>query len=157
MYPYCKFRQPSAGCLQQTGASQRTSGGEAAMATGVPRFGSIVFDCPDPRTLAEFYARLLEWPVPEPDPDGGWVSLANPGGAVGLSFQRVEEEYREPRWPTQEVPQQLHLDLEVDDLEAAHARAVELGARVLDDQGMKPTGFRVYADPAGHPFCLFRD
>jgi hypothetical protein len=128
------------------------------MASAVPRIASIVLDCPDPRALADFYAGMLEWPPdPNPDPDGGWVSLTNPEGGIGLSFQRVEEEYRAPRWPSQQVPQQLHLDVSVDDLDAGHGRALELGARVLDDQGMKPTGFRVYADPAGHPFCLFKD
>ena len=127
------------------------------MAAAIPRIGSVVLDCPDPRALADFYARLLDWPPdPEADEDGGWVSLTNPHGGAGLSFQRADD-YRAPRWPDPSAPQQLHLDLEVDDLEAAHQRALELGARLLDDQGLKPTGFRVYADPAGHPFCLFHD
>ncbi len=119
------------------------------------RIGSIVFDCPDPRALADFYARLLGWP-PASDSDDEWVDLANPDGGVGLSFQRADN-YRTPTWPDPEVQQQLHLDLRVDDLDAAQARALEIGARLLDDQGMKKTGFRVYADPAGHPFCLCRD
>ena len=127
------------------------------MSATTARIGSVVLDCPDPRALADFYSELLGWPRdPEPDPDDGWVELANPDGGAGLSFQRADN-YRTPTWPDPEVQQQLHLDLGVDDLDAAQARALELGARLLDDQGMKNTGFRVYADPAGHPFCLCRN
>jgi predicted enzyme related to lactoylglutathione lyase len=114
-----------------------------------PRLGAIVLDCPRPEELAEFYAALLDWPAPEPDPDGSWVDLTGPGG-VRVSFQRVDG-YRAPDWPGQVVPQQFHLDLDVDDLEAGHERALELGAKLLDSE---PETFRVYADPAGHPFCL---
>ncbi|OZM70185.1 glyoxalase [Amycolatopsis antarctica] len=115
----------------------------------VPTLGGIVLDCPDPEALAGFYARLLEWPVPATsDPD--WVSLTNPLGGPLLEFQRVAD-YRPPGWPEPDRPQQFHLDLTVTDLPAAHERALTLGARLLDDQ---PETFRVYADPAGHPFCL---
>jgi catechol 2,3-dioxygenase-like lactoylglutathione lyase family enzyme len=109
----------------------------------VPALGVTVLDCPDPNALAGFYARLLDWPAPEPGVD--WVDL---GGK--LAFQRVPD-FTPPTWPTGDRPQQLHLDLTVDDLEAAHTRAIGLGARLLDDG---PETFRVYADPAGHPFCL---
>ena len=127
------------------------------MTAAIPRIDSVVFDCPDPRSLADFYARLLDWPPdPNPDPDGSWVDLKNPHGGAGVSFQRADD-YRAPQWPDPSAPQQLHVDFDVDDLDAAHERALELGARLLDDQGMKKTGFRVYADPAGHPFCLCRD
>ncbi|MCG8914218.1 VOC family protein [Actinokineospora sp. PR83] len=116
----------------------------------VPTFGTTVLDCPDPMALAGFYARLLDWAEPEPgqQQEDGWVNLNGPGGR--LSFQRVPD-HTPPTWPKGERPQQLHLDLYVDDLEAAHTRAVGLGARLLDDA---PEDFRVYADPAGHPFCL---
>lgn len=112
----------------------------------VPTFGSTVLDCADPTALAAFYARLLDWP--EPEPDDGWVTITGPG--VKIEFQRVAD-HTPPTWPANDRPQQLHLDFVVDDLEAAHTRAVGLGARLLDD---KPQSFRVYADPAGHPFCL---
>ncbi|WP_026360440.1 VOC family protein [Amycolatopsis nigrescens] len=121
-------------------------------APAVPTFGSIVLDCPDPDALADFYARLLEWPD-DPEPGTDWVSLTNPHGGAKLEFQRVAE-YQAPEWPSQARPQQAHLDLTVTDLAAAHERAVRLGAVVLDDQGLITSGFRVYADPAGHPFCL---
>jgi catechol 2,3-dioxygenase-like lactoylglutathione lyase family enzyme len=118
----------------------------------VPRLGSIVLDTPDPEALAGFYARILDWPAEQASPqeDGSWVTLKPPYDAgVVLDFQRVDG-YRRPTWPTQDVPQQFHLDLTVDDLPAAHERAVELGAEHVEDH---PT-FRVYLDPDGHPFCL---
>jgi catechol 2,3-dioxygenase-like lactoylglutathione lyase family enzyme len=114
------------------------------MTTAIPRVGSVVLDCLDPTALAGFYARLLDRPTPEPDDD--WVTLDGP---VKIEFQRVAD-YRPPTWPEPERQQMFHLDLTVDDLDAAHDRAIDLGARLLDTQET----FRVYADPAGHPFCL---
>ena len=113
----------------------------------VPRFHSVAIDCPDPAALGTFYARLLDWPVPADE--GEWVTLQAPSGGPTIAFQRATG-YVAPTWPAPEVPQQLHLDLEVDDMDAAHQRAVQLGARLLDTQDT----FRVYADPVGHPFCL---
>ena len=124
------------------------------MTTRAMRIGWVVLDCADARELADFYSRLLGWPPdPEPDEDSGWVNLPNPNGGIGLAFQRAVV-YRPPSWPDPDVPQQIHLDLEVPDLDAAQAHALKMGARLVDDQGMQPTGFRVYTDPAGHPFCL---
>ncbi|MFF2043820.1 VOC family protein [Kitasatospora sp. NPDC058170] len=114
----------------------------------------LVLDCPDPAALARFYAELLGGEVDRPDRrwslDASWSTLHTEGGAV-LCFQRVEG-YRAPRWPDPEHPQQAHLDIDVDDLDEAGRQVVELGAEPLDDAG----GWRVYADPAGHPFCLIR-
>jgi len=121
------------------------------MTAAIPTLGSVVLDCPDPVALADFYARLLDWPAAEVEdgPDGPeWVTLRSPKGEL-VEFQRVDG-YRAPSWPGQDSPQQFHLDLTVADLDAAHERAVEIGARHLDTQKT----FRVYADPAGHPFCL---
>lgn len=115
--------------------------------TAVPRFGSVVLDCPDPAALAGFYARLLDWPAPEVQDGNWWATVEGPG--VKVEFQRADD-YAAPTWPSVERPQMFHLDLRVDDLSAAHDRAVALGARHLDTQ----SSFRVYADPAGHPFCL---
>ena len=72
-----------------------------------------------------------------------------------LAFQRVDG-YRPPSWPGQEHPQQIHFDFDVDDIEADEKRVLELGATVLErtDQLRKDANWRVYADPAGHPFCL---
>ncbi|MEV6623024.1 VOC family protein [Amycolatopsis sp. NPDC051106] len=118
--------------------------------SAVPTLGVVALDCPDPVALAGFYRAVLEWDAPEVADDGHWVTLANPAGGAGIAFQRVPD-YRPPAWPSAENPQQLHLDLNVTDLEAAHERVLGLGAKLLDDQ---PKTFRVYADPVGHPFCL---
>jgi Glyoxalase-like domain len=68
----------------------------------------------------------------------------------GIAFQRAPD-HQPPQWPNPHRPQQLHLDVMVDDVDAAEARVLALGARRLSDQDHSS---RVYADPAGHPFCL---
>jgi predicted enzyme related to lactoylglutathione lyase len=115
--------------------------------SAVPSFGCVVLDCPDPAGLAAFYAQLFEWPEADVQDGNGWASIAGPG--VKIAFQRADD-YLPPTWPKPERHQMLHLDLDVDDLPAAHERVLALGAEHLDSQ---PT-YRVYADPAGHPFCL---
>ncbi len=115
--------------------------------------GSYVLDCPDPVALARFYASVLG--LPEPDAsDEGWVDLPVDSGT--LSFQRVGE-HVPPSWPDG-APQQAHLDLQVAEFGPAHEHVVALGAVPLDPTGPVGSedgrGFRVYADPAGHPFCL---
>jgi predicted enzyme related to lactoylglutathione lyase len=120
--------------------------------TAIPRLGSVALDCPDPGALAGFYSRLLEWPAPPADDGAEWVDLQPPGGGLTLSFQRAAD-FVAPTWPQPDVQQQLHIDFEVADMDAAHDRAIALGARHLDTQ----SSFRVYADPAGHPFCLCQE
>jgi predicted enzyme related to lactoylglutathione lyase len=83
-----------------------------------------VIDCPDPAALADFYAQLLGWET-KVDDDGGWASAWGDGGA--LEFQGVTD-YRAPQWPGQDVPQQTHLDVIVDDLDTAEAATLALGA-----------------------------
>jgi hypothetical protein len=116
----------------------------------------VVLDCPDDEELARFYHALLGGEVNRPDRrwslGGGWSTLHLPSGFV-LCFQRVAD-YQPPRWPDPRYPQQSHLDLGVADLDAAHAEALAAGATLLADPGR---GWRVYADPAGHPFCLVRE
>jgi catechol 2,3-dioxygenase-like lactoylglutathione lyase family enzyme len=127
-----------------------------------------VLDSTDPRALAEFYRDLLGWsyrpgdepPAPgEPDPQGqDWLVLRAPGGGPQLAFQRTDELARST-WPDPAVPQQLHLDLAVsteEELRAEHAHALRLGAQVLFDRTDDPAEpLWVFADPAGHPFCIF--
>lgn len=115
---------------------------------------AVALDCADPVALAEFYAALLGGQVVVDPESPEWVELHGLDGAP-LAFQRVED-YRPPQWPGQEAPQQMHLDFDVDDLEADERRVLELGARVLErtDQVRPDANWRVYADPAGHPFCL---
>ncbi|MDT0437868.1 MULTISPECIES: VOC family protein [Streptomyces] len=113
--------------------------------------GSVVLDCPDPLALADFYAAVLGGTV-EAGSDR-WVDLALPSGGT-LSFQSAPGT-EAPAWPDPARPQQFHLDLSVPDLDAAEADVLALGARPLDT-GDRARSFRVYADPAGHPFCLCR-
>lgn len=124
--------------------------------TGTPRFSlaTVVLDCSDAQTLAAFYSRLLGWPITVSEP--GWVLMRSPTGGTGLAFQ-AEDWYERPVWPEEwEKPKKmLHLDIKVDDLEAAGAHAVDAGAVLADYQPQE--GVRVYLDPAGHPFCLFTD
>ena len=133
-----------------------------------PTLRQVVLDCTDARALAEFYRQLLglryrpgdEAPPPgEPDPLGAdWLVLRNPDGSSSLAFQQVAE-LPEATWPEGPHPQMLHLDMTVPtvaELDRQHARALELGARLLLDRADDPEEpLRVYADPAGHPFCLF--
>jgi predicted enzyme related to lactoylglutathione lyase len=112
----------------------------------IARFPTIVLDCPDPGALAAFYAAMLDWKVETEDE---WVDVKSDGQC--LSFQKVEG-YQAPQWPSQERPQQMHLDVVVDDLDEAEAAVLELGATKHEHQ--PGTTFRVFLDPAGHPFCL---
>jgi catechol 2,3-dioxygenase-like lactoylglutathione lyase family enzyme len=111
----------------------------------IGRLHHVAIDCPDPAALAAFYSALLGQPVTYRSPD--WVVVAESATASGLAFQRVAD-HRPPRWPHPAAPQQLHLDVMVDDVDRAHAQVLALGARLLSVER------HVYADPAGHPFCL---
>ncbi len=135
---------------------------------GFPELRQVVLDCTDARALAEFYRQLLglryrpgdEPPAAgQPDPAGqDWLVLHDSDGRTRVAFQRVAE-LPEATWPQGPHPQQLHLDLTVRteaDFEAQHERAVALGARLLYDRSGDPEEpLRVYADIAGHPFCIF--
>ena len=117
----------------------------------IARFPVVVLDCPDPKTLAEFYGALLDWKVEQDSDD--WASIrAEYGDSLG--FQKVDG-FTPPQWPGQDVPQQMHLDVVVDDLDVAEAAVLQLGATKHDHQ--PGTTFRVFLDPAGHPFCLCAD
>lgn len=113
---------------------------------------ATVLDAPDPRRLAAFYQRLLGWAIGQDEPD--WVTLRPPDGGPGLSFQ-TETAYVRPTWPAGPGDQQMmmHLDIEVDDLEAAGAQAIAAGATLAEYQPQADV--RVYLDPAGHPFDLW--
>lgn len=116
----------------------------------IGRFHCLVVDCPDPRALATFYEQLLGLPRVEDGDD--WVTIGGPGEHACLAFQRVET-FVPPRWPDPAAPQQMHVDVVVDDLDVAQAQVLDLGATLLEGSD-KPNGYRVYADPVGHPFCL---
>ena len=114
----------------------------------IARNPQLVLDCPDPIAMAEFYGAVLGW-SPKPDPDGTWAEVGS--GDRSIHFQRVED-FRPPEWPGQAVPQQMHLDVFADDLDEAEGAVLALGAVKHDHQ--PGTTFRVFLDPAGHPFCL---
>jgi Glyoxalase-like domain len=113
----------------------------------IARFPSFVIDCPDPGVLATFYGTMLDWKV---EIKSDWADIRADYGDC-ISFQRVEN-YTAPDWPGQALPQQMHLDVIVDDLDVAEAAVLELGATKHEHQ--PGTSFRVFLDPAGHPFCL---
>lgn len=133
------------------------------------RIVQTVLDGTDPRALAEFYRQLLGMkyrPGDEPPTDGApdragetWLVLRGDGPGSGqLAFQKVDE-LAPSTWPSSEVPQQLHLDIAVrgvTELEAARDRALTLGAELRLDRTDDPEEpLYVFADPAGHPFCVF--
>jgi catechol 2,3-dioxygenase-like lactoylglutathione lyase family enzyme len=107
---------------------------------------AITIDAPDASALARFYANLTGMEVTYDGPEGALIA----GEGRSVMFQQISD-YTPPRWPDPAHPQQAHLDLMVESLDTGEARALELGASRLDGGG---DHFRVFADPAGHPFCL---
>ncbi|MFE3194013.1 VOC family protein [Nocardia sp. NPDC059240] len=114
----------------------------------IARLGAIALDSDDPKRLAGFYRELLDLEVLVESEE--LVALRARG--VMITFERVEN-YRPPDWPGDSVPKQLHLDLFVEDLDAAEAAALAIEASKPATQP-KPDEWRVLLDPAGHPFCL---
>lgn len=128
-----------------------------------PILDLVVLDCPDPPRLARFYGDVLGWDLEEGS-DTDWATLVPPGGGVSpehrdgrttLAFQRIDD-WVAPTWPGGAHPQQFHLDLSVEDIDAAEPAVLAAGATVHAQQPSPDGGFRVYLDPAGHPFCLVR-
>jgi catechol 2,3-dioxygenase-like lactoylglutathione lyase family enzyme len=123
----------------------------------VARWTGVCIDCADADQLAAFYGGLLGWEVTATD-GRGWIQLRDPAGGVGLNIQS-EDWYRPPVWP--EAPdaqhKMLHLEIEVDDLDAAIDLTLAGGGRIAPFQpgDRDPSRIRVVLDPAGHPFCLF--
>ncbi|MEV8143188.1 VOC family protein [Specibacter sp. NPDC078709] len=113
----------------------------------IGRLHHLVIDCPDPAALARFYAALLGQPITYRSLD--FIVVAKNDHSSGLAFQRARE-LRAPRWPDPQYPQQMHLDVMVEDLAVARTQVLALGAVALEPVP-EPT---VFADPAGHPFCL---
>jgi catechol 2,3-dioxygenase-like lactoylglutathione lyase family enzyme len=111
----------------------------------IGRLHHVVIDCPDPAALAAFYSELLGQPITYRSED--WVVIAKNDTTSGIAFQ-LAPDHQPPDWPDPARPQQFHLDVMVDDVDAARPRVLELGARLLSPES------NVYADPAGHPFCL---
>ncbi len=116
-------------------------------------FGDVVLDTDDPPRLAEFYSRLLGWPIERREEDW-WTVEREDHRLPRLSFQ-LALDHRPSSWPDNDVPQQYHLDLDVPaaELAAATAYAQSLGATMADNSRSTET-FVVLLDPSGHPFCL---
>ena len=112
----------------------------------IGRLHHLILDCADPAGLAAFYAELLGLPVTYRSDD--FVVVAASDTSSGLAFPLAPDHQR-PTWPDPAVPQQAHLDVMVEDPAAA-------GPRVLALEALKLDGENVYADPAGHPFCLIK-
>jgi catechol 2,3-dioxygenase-like lactoylglutathione lyase family enzyme len=136
--------------------------------SAVPRVRQVVLDTTDARASAEFWRQLLglvyraghEPPGAGADDPAGrdWLNLRASDGTPVLAFQQVDELPRST-WPEPGIPQQLHLDLSVGsvaELEAVHAKVLALGGTLRFDRFDDPEEpLRVYADPDGHPFCVF--
>jgi len=134
----------------------------------VPQLRQVVLDSTDPRASAEFWRQLLkliyrdghEPPSARADDVAGqdWLNLQTANGEPCLAFQKVDE-LAPSTWPESRVPQQLHLDLtvrNVDELNAVHSTIESLGGELRFDRSDSiEEPLRVYADPDGHPFCVF--
>lgn len=114
----------------------------------VARSPLIAIDCPDPGALARFYGALLGGTIDVVSADRASVCLED---GQCIAFHRVAD-HAPPTWPAPQRPKQMHIDMLVDDLDAAEAAVTDLGATRPPDQ--PGTSYRVFVDPAGHPFCL---
>jgi catechol 2,3-dioxygenase-like lactoylglutathione lyase family enzyme len=121
--------------------------------SGIGHLSGVALECREPAELAAFYSRLTGWPVVSSDPE--WTSIGeSPQAAFNLSFQRAPG-HRPPVWPDPASSMQLHLHVRVSDLDQAERAVLALGGTKFDHQP-DGVGSRVFADPAGHPFCLVR-
>ena len=111
---------------------------------------AVTIDCPDGEPLSAFYAALLGYKVKHLQDKLAWIGTEEPSPMGEILFQPVAD-YNPPQWPDPAHPQQLHLDITVENIDAAERRVLELGATRLPGDG---ENWRVYADPDGHPFCL---
>ena len=118
--------------------------------------GTINMDCRDSQAMADFYGKLLGYEIAWRDPDDDFIVMADPSGGPSISFQPYPD-YQPPVWPEQPGEQwkMVHLDMQVEDLDAAMDYAIACGASLAEFQGRKD--LRVMLDPAGHPFCLCAD
>ena len=109
----------------------------------------VVLDTDDPPRLAEFYTALLRWQIEETEDD--WITIG--GDSIPKIAFQLAMNHKPPTWPDNAVPQQFHLDLQVDDLNEAAVYAESIGARRATNGDHSPNWI-VFLDPSGHPFCL---
>lgn len=115
----------------------------------IGRVRSVVMDARDPHDLAEFWAKVLGGTIVHEEPD--WVTVYDDRGRR-LAFQRAPQ-HEPPQFPDPHGSQQFHLDLDVEDVDEAEQQVLALGATRVPD-AHEDDSFRVFRDPAGHPFCL---
>jgi predicted enzyme related to lactoylglutathione lyase len=116
-------------------------------------FTTIALDAPDIRAMAAFYTTILGWTIANEDDE--WITIKDPQNpqATAIAFQ-LAPDFVAPTWPDNAVPQQAHIDFYVDDIEEAEAEVLAAGARATGMPTEPGCNWRVYLDPAGHPFCL---
>ncbi len=118
----------------------------------IATFALVALDCPDPRSLAVFYQAVVGGEIKQSTASDEWVRLET-GTGTDLGFQR-DPRYQPPGWPDGPA-QQAHLDFDVPDLDEGERSVIELGATKANTQP-NPEEWRVFLDPAGHPFCLVK-
>jgi catechol 2,3-dioxygenase-like lactoylglutathione lyase family enzyme len=114
----------------------------------IGRWQGLIIDAPDPGALASFYEQVLG--MQRVQDEGDFVVIGDAPDRPGVAFQRATD-FQPPHWPDPANPQQMHIDVRVDSLDDAEKAVLALGASKLPGGGER---FRVFADPAGHPFCL---
>jgi len=123
----------------------------------IAHYAYTALDCANPVELAKFYSKITGLKV-QPFDEGEttetceWLELLDEKGVTKMGFQKIDN-YQRPTWPTGGLPQQAHMDFHAKDLDSAETLLLEIGARKTEHQP-KPHRFRVYIDPAGHPFCI---
>jgi catechol 2,3-dioxygenase-like lactoylglutathione lyase family enzyme len=124
---------------------------ERSVVAIIGRLSGIALECRDPAALAAFYSAVTGWPIVYADPE--WYSVGTGENAeFHVSFQ-LAPGHEPPTWPDPASSMQCHLHIRVDDIDAAEEAVLALGAAKFDHQP-NPNHSRVFADPAGHPFCL---
>jgi hypothetical protein len=118
----------------------------------IAKFTLVALDCPDPRSLAAFYRQVVGGVIVAETESDDWVRLNTVSGC-DIGFQQ-DPNHQPPGWPNG-GPQQAHLDFDVDDLEAAEREVLKIGAVKAEVQPA-PDEWRVFLDPAGHPFCFVK-
>ena len=116
----------------------------------IATFSLVALDCPDPRLLADFYMQITGGHITQETAAEDWFTLHTDSGS-NIGFQR-DADYEAPGWPNG-ASQQAHLDFDVEDLDEGERAVLAIGARKAEVQP-QPTRWRVFFDPAGHPFCL---
>jgi hypothetical protein len=123
----------------------------------IAHYAYTALDCANPVELAKFYSKITGLKV-QPFDEGEtaetceWLELWDENDRTKMAFQKIDN-YRVPTWPTGDLPQQAHMDFHAKDLDIAEGEILAIGGRKADHQ-VRPHRFRVYLDPAGHPFCI---